>query len=61
MWARVQRAGVQKKNPLRNKQVMLRLNPYAAAFSKEKLGQKGVEHGKPQRAAEGFVKSLRED
>ena len=59
--SRTKRAGVQKKNPLRNKQVMLRLNPYAAAFSKEKLGQKGVEHGKPQRAAESFVKTLRED
>jgi large subunit ribosomal protein L4e len=28
------RAGVQKKNPLKNKQVMLRLNPYAATFMK---------------------------
>ena len=27
------RAHVQKKNPLRNKQVMLRLNPYAKAFT----------------------------
>lgn len=29
------RASVQKKNPLRNKQVMLRLNPYAATFAKK--------------------------
>ncbi|ROT39313.1 60S ribosomal protein L4-B [Sodiomyces alkalinus F11] len=29
------RPAVQKKNPLRNKQVMLRLNPYAAVFSNE--------------------------
>jgi large subunit ribosomal protein L4e len=29
------RSAVQKKNPLRNKQVLLRLNPYAAVFSKE--------------------------
>ncbi|CEJ81008.1 Putative 60S ribosomal protein L4-B [[Torrubiella] hemipterigena] len=29
------RAGVQKKNPLKNKQVMLRLNPYAKVFSQE--------------------------
>jgi large subunit ribosomal protein L4e len=29
------RSAVQKKNPLRNKQVMLRLNPYASVFSKE--------------------------
>ncbi|KEZ39623.1 hypothetical protein SAPIO_CDS9546 [Scedosporium apiospermum] len=28
------RKTVQKKNPLKNKQVMLRLNPYAAAFAK---------------------------
>ena len=32
------RANVQKKNPLKNKQVMLRLNPYASVFAKE--GQK---------------------
>jgi large subunit ribosomal protein L4e len=29
------RSAVQKKNPLRNKQVMLRLNPYATVFAKE--------------------------
>lgn len=29
------RAAVQKKNPLKNKQVMLRLNPYAGVFAKE--------------------------
>lgn len=29
------RSAVQKKNPLRNKQVMLRLNPYASVFAKE--------------------------
>ena len=29
------RSAVQKKNPLKNKQVMLRLNPYASVFSKE--------------------------
>ncbi|CAH0053317.1 unnamed protein product [Clonostachys solani] len=29
------RAAVQKKNPLRNKQVMLRLNPYASVFAKD--------------------------
>ncbi len=33
--ATTKRAGVQKKNPLRNKQVMLRLNPYAKVFSQE--------------------------
>ncbi|KAJ4313685.1 60S ribosomal protein L4B [Fusarium piperis] len=29
------RAAVQKKNPLKNKQVMLRLNPYASVFAQE--------------------------
>jgi len=31
--SRTKRTGVQKKNPLKNKQVMLRLNPYAATFT----------------------------
>ncbi|CRJ86978.1 hypothetical protein BN1723_000213 [Verticillium longisporum] len=34
------RSAVQKKNPLRNKQVMLRLNPYAAVFAKEAAQKK---------------------
>ncbi|KAL1983500.1 hypothetical protein VTN96DRAFT_10321 [Rasamsonia emersonii] len=59
--ARTKRTNVQKKNPLRNRQVLLRLNPYAAAYSKEKLGQKGVEHGKPERASETFHKILSEE
>jgi large subunit ribosomal protein L4e len=33
--AKTRRTHVQKKNPLKNKQVMLRLNPYAAVFAKE--------------------------
>ena len=32
-----------KKNPLKNKQVMLRLNPYAKVFSEQKLGSQKVE------------------
>lgn len=32
------RTVVQKKNPLRNKQVLLRLNPYAKAYAQEGLG-----------------------
>ena len=56
------RAGVQKKNPLRNKQVLLRLNPYAKAFSKEKLGQKALGEGKPKRVTgTQFATVLRED
>jgi large subunit ribosomal protein L4e len=37
------RSHVQKKNPLQNKQVMLRLNPYAAAYKKQGLGQQKVD------------------
>ncbi|EFQ29861.1 ribosomal protein L4/L1 family protein [Colletotrichum graminicola M1.001] len=33
-YALTRRSAVQKKNPLKNKQVMLRLNPYASVFSK---------------------------
>ena len=52
----------QKKNPLRNKQVMLRLNPYAKAFAAQKLGQKGLgEDKKPGRAGKKFHEALGED
>jgi large subunit ribosomal protein L4e len=59
--ARTKRVNVQKKNPLRNKQVMLRLNPYAAAYSKQKLGQQKVEAGKPTRASAAFEQVLNEE
>ncbi|CEN60306.1 ribosomal protein L4 domain-containing protein [Aspergillus pseudodeflectus] len=59
--ARTKRANVQKKNPLRNKQVMLRLNPYAAAFSKEKLGQKPLDGGKPEATSAAFINTLHEE
>lgn len=36
--ANQKRTQVLKKNPLRNKQVLMRLNPYAKVFSAEKLG-----------------------
>ncbi|GJC93552.1 ribosomal protein L4/L1 [Colletotrichum higginsianum] len=39
-YALTRRSAVQKKNPLKNKQVMLRLNPYAAVFSKEAAQKK---------------------
>jgi large subunit ribosomal protein L4e len=55
------RSQVQKKNPLKNFQVQLRLNPYAAAFSKEKLGQKKVESGKPKGVGKEFVETLNEN
>lgn len=60
-YATTKRTGVQKKNPLRNKQVLLRLNPYASQYSKAKLGQKGVEHGKPEPVAEQFKTTLHEN
>jgi large subunit ribosomal protein L4e len=59
--ARTKRTGVQKKNPLKNRQVLLRLNPYAAAFSDQKLGQTSIESGKPGRAGKTFRKILYED
>ncbi|KAJ9617028.1 60S ribosomal protein L4B [Cladophialophora chaetospira] len=60
-YATTKRTGVQKKNPLRNRQVLLRLNPYAAQYSKDKLGQKGVEHGKPEPVNEKFHETLHEN
>ena len=61
-YSTTKRTNVQKKNPLRNKQVLLRLNPYASAFAKEKLGQKGFdEDKKPERAGEEFTKVLHEN
>ena len=58
--ALTKRAGVQKKNPLRNKQVLLRLNPYAKAFSEKKLGQEKFEK-EDKRAGETFSKLIHED
>lgn len=46
------RAHVLKKNPLKNKQVMLRLNPYAKVYSAEKLGSKKIE-GKKAKPSKG--------
>jgi large subunit ribosomal protein L4e len=37
------KGGVLKKNPLKNKQILLRLNPYAKTFAAEKLGSVKVE------------------
>jgi len=55
------RAITQKKNPLRNRQVLLRLNPYASAYSKAKLGQKKVENEEPKAVSEAFSKTLHQD
>ncbi|ROV93094.1 hypothetical protein VSDG_07403 [Cytospora chrysosperma] len=58
--ARTKRGNVQKKNPLKNKQVMLRLNPYASAFQSQKLGEKKAEGGKPKALAPEFNSLLHE-
>lgn len=55
------RTVVQKKNPLRNKQVQLRLNPYAAAFAKEGLGHVKADGGKPQRVDKEFIATVHEN
>lgn len=58
-YATTKRTGVQKKNPLRNRQVLLRLNPYAAQYSKDKVGQESYkEGGKPAKPAEVFMETL---
>ena len=54
------RAVAQKKNPLRNRQILLRLNPYAAQYSKDKIGQSKVKHEKPKGLNEEFVDTFNE-
>lgn len=60
-YSKTKRTRVQKKNPLRNRQVLLRLNPYASAFSKQKLGQLSVEKDKTQAAGKEFTQILHEN
>jgi large subunit ribosomal protein L4e len=61
-FAVTKRTGVQKKNPLRNRQVLLRLNPYAGVYSKEKVGQKpSGEDGKPERINPKALEILHEN
>jgi large subunit ribosomal protein L4e len=60
-FSKTKRAGVQKKNPLHNRQVLLRLNPYAAGYSKAKIGTKGLEQGKPDRATGLFSDVIQQD
>ncbi|KAK3702501.1 60S ribosomal protein L4B [Vermiconidia calcicola] len=55
------RGNVQKKNPLRNKQVLLRLNPYASAYHKEGLGQQKTASDKPKGKDETFEAALLEN
>lgn len=55
------RSVVQKKNPLKNKQVLLRLNPYASAFAKAGLGHVKADGGKPERAPKEFIELAHQD
>ncbi|KAF2858592.1 60S ribosomal protein L4-A [Piedraia hortae CBS 480.64] len=55
------RTVVQKKNPLRNMQVMLRLNPYATAYKKQGLGHVKAESGKPEAGSKQFPAVLHEN
>ena len=55
------RGVVQKKNPLRNKQVLLRLNPYAKAYSQQGLGSEKTAVDKPQGNDETFEGTLMEN
>jgi large subunit ribosomal protein L4e len=55
------RAITMKKNPLRNRQILLRLNPYAAAYSKKKLGVAKEKQGKPKSVHAQFAATLKED
>lgn len=58
-YATTKRTGVQKKNPLKNRQVLLRLNPYAAQYSKDKIGQQSLkEDGKPAKPTAEFFETL---
>lgn len=54
------RTAVQKKDPLKNLQVMLRLNPYAAQYKKEKMGQAKVESEKSAPTSEAFLKAMKD-
>lgn len=52
------RTHVLKKNPLKNKQVLLRLNPYAKAFSAEKLGSRKAEGKGASKPSKGQFEEL---
>lgn len=57
---RQKRPHVLKKNPLKNKQVQLRLNPYAKAFAAQKLGSAKVEKSDAKKASKSFLNVLSE-
>lgn len=55
------RAVAQKKNPLINRQVLLRLNPYAAQYSKDKIGSTKLESEKPKAVNAAFSETFKSD
>nr|OQO24200.1 60S ribosomal protein L4-B [Rachicladosporium sp. CCFEE 5018] len=55
------RTVVQKKNPLNNRQILLRLNPYAAQYSKDGLGHVKVDQGKIAAKDATFESALHEN
>lgn len=53
------RTHVLKKNPLKNKQVLLRLNPYAKVYADEKLGSQKAEKSSAKPSKGQFAKVLK--
>jgi len=53
------RTHVLKKNPLKNKQVLLRMNPYAKTFSKEKLGSAKAPASNAKPSKGSFLETLK--
>lgn len=53
------RTSSQKKNPLKNKAVMLRLNPYAKAFAEKKLGSVKIAKPSSKSDKKAFLEVLK--
>ena len=51
----------QKKNPLRNRAVLMRLNPYAKVFSEKKLGQEKLKDEKPMGTEKVYKELMHEN
>lgn len=59
--AEQKRTHVLKKNPLKNKQVLLRMNPYAKVFSSQKLGSAKVGNSKAKPSKGQFTQVLKDN
>ena len=55
------RSATQKKNPLKNKQVLLRLNPHAAKYASEKMGRLTLKQDKPEAPTDSFRQLIHEN